>query len=126
VEVFVKTLAIFGFGMLLHILIGSTETVDTRHSESSTVEEGLQAERAAGETADQGDLELVGSVMQTGTSFVLISEEEDFIVAPRQAAEKGLSAVVGKRVKVTATLVGPAAGEPDDAGVDVIGFTEIE
>jgi hypothetical protein len=81
----VKTLAIIGFGLLLQTVIGCPESVDTRQSGSSPADEEFRAEQAGGEAAEeaaaQGDMVLVGTVMKTDTSFVLISDKGDYIIS---------------------------------------------
>jgi hypothetical protein len=127
---FIKALAILVFGLLLQILVDFSENADTRRSEYSNAERGLTANLAAGEATEMEavarNTELVTPAMQTGTSIIRINAEEDHTITSRQPIAEGMAGVGGRRVKVTATLREPAAGDNENAAIEVIRFTEIK
>ena len=70
------------------------------------------------------NLEIVGTVAHIGDAIIIMTDTEDFAVASQPVSQR-LEEMVGKRIKVSATLV-EGSGSDGTPTIDVIEFSEIE
>ena len=114
----------FLMGIVLNLVVACQEKPPNNQAATPQAQEATEEKNIAAQDAST-DFEFVGTVERNGEDFIIITDTGDYSVAS-QPSVQNLDEVVGKRIKVTATLVESSGKQGGPLAIDIIKFSEIE
>lgn len=103
----------------------SDQSAAPQSRDSQMAQQPAEAGKGAASGAASQNMELVGTLARSDDTFIIITDKGDYSISNQPAAQN-IDEMVGKQVKVTATLVEGADKQDGTQTIDVIQLTEIE